>query len=60
MRILKGYCRKDRPINVFWALGPVRGHLIVKGRGNIDIEVQASEWRKMVGHKGSGKWSEDK
>jgi len=53
-------CREDRPRNVYWALGLVLEHVVVRGQGNIDIEVQASEWRKVVGRKGSRRWSKDK
>ena len=37
------YCREDRPKNVYWAMGPVRGHLVVRGQGNVDVEVRASK-----------------
>ena len=37
------YCREDRPKNVYWAMGPIRGHLVVRGQGNINVEVRASK-----------------
>ena len=27
---LKTFCRDDRSRNVYWAIGPVRGHLVVR------------------------------
>ena len=59
-RILRGYCRDDRPKNVYWVMGHVRRHLAVRGQVNINVEVCANEWRKVFGHEGSGRWSEDK
>ena len=53
-------CRDDKPKNVYWVVGPVRGQLVVRGHVNINVEVWASEWRKVFGHEGSGRWSEDK
>ena len=29
--VLKGYCRDDRPSNIYWAEGPVQGCLVVCG-----------------------------
>ena len=57
---MKRYCGDDRPSNVYWAVGPVQGHLVVRGQVNINVEVRANEWRKVFGHKGSGRWFEDK
>ena len=44
------------PRNVYSTLGPIRGHLVVRKQGNIDIEIRASEWRKVVGPKSSRRW----
>ena len=41
-------------------MGPIREHLVVRGQGNLDIEVRNSKWREVFGHKGSKMWSEDK
>ena len=59
-RILRDYYRDDRPKSVCWAADPIRKHLVVRGQVNVDIEVRASEWRKVTGHDSSGKWFEDK
>ena len=59
-RISRGYCRDDRPRNVYWVIGPVQRHLAVRGQVNINVEVRANEWRKVFGHEGSRRWSEDK
>ena len=37
------YCRSDRPSNVYRVMGPVRGYLVIRGQGNIDVEVRASK-----------------
>ena len=46
-RILKGYCRYNRPSSIYlcicWAGGPIRGHLIVRGRVNAVMGVRVSE-----------------
>ena len=47
-------------MNVYWAVGPVRGHLIVRGQVNVGVEVRANGWRKVFSHEGSRRWSEDK
>jgi len=41
MRILRGYYRENRVRNVYWAMGPVQGHLVVRGQRNIDVEMRA-------------------
>ena len=40
--ILRGYCREDKPKNVYWALSAIRGQLVVRGQGNVDVEVWAN------------------
>jgi len=50
-RISRGYCRDGRPRRVYWAIGPVRGHSILRGRVNASVGVQASEWVKGFGFK---------
>ena len=42
-QIVNDGCRSDRFNNVYWAMGLVRGHLVVRRQGNIDVEVQASK-----------------
>ena len=53
-------CRDDRPRNVYWVVGPIRGHLIVRRRVNVIVERRTSEWSKGSGHEGPGRKSEDK
>ena len=40
-------CRNDRSssvyIYIYWAVGPIRGHLVVRGRVNVITEVRISE-----------------
>ena len=48
-RISRGYCRNDRPsyvyiyIYIYRVRGPVLGHLVVRGRVNVSMEVRISE-----------------
>ena len=58
--ILRGYCGDNRPRSICQAVGLVREHLLVKGQVNVDVKMQANEWRKVTGHESSGRWSEDK
>ena len=60
MRKNKEQCRDDRCRSVCWAVRPIREHLVVRGQVNVDVEVWASEWRKVTGCVSSRKWSEDK
>ena len=46
-RISRGYCRNDRPscvcVYIYRVGGPIRGHLVVRGRVNVAMEVRISE-----------------
>ena len=46
-RILRGYCRYDRPSSMYlyicWVGGPIQGHLVVRGRVKAVMEVHISE-----------------
>ena len=45
-------CRYDRPSSIYpyicWVGGPIRVHLVVRGRVNAIMEVHISEWRHGV------------
>ena len=43
MRISRDYCRDDRPSSIYWVEGPVREHLVVRGRVNAVVEVGINE-----------------
>ena len=57
---MRGYCRDERPMNVYWAVGLVLGHLIVRGYVDVSKEVQISELWKDLGHESLGRSSEEK
>ena len=59
-RISRGYCRDGRPRRVYWAIGPVRGHSILRGRVDASVGAQASEWVKGVGFKVPRSMSKDR
>ena len=42
-RISRDYCRDDRPSSIYWVRGPVREHLVVRGRVNAVVEVGINE-----------------
>ena len=42
-RILRDYCRGDRPNSIYWAKGPVRGRLVVRRRVNVVMKVGINE-----------------
>ena len=46
-RILRGYCRYDRPSSMYlyicWVGGPIQGHLVVRGWVKAVMEVHISE-----------------
>ena len=41
-------CRDERPRNIYWAVGLVRGHLVVRGQVDVSEEVQISELWKVL------------
>ena len=53
-------CRGDKPSSAYWAVGPVREHLVIRRQVNIIAEVHISGCGKGSGHKGSRRRSEDK
>ena len=59
-RILRGYCRDGRLKRIYWALGPVRGYLIIQGQVDASMGVQESEWAKGSSFKVLGNMSEDR
>ena len=48
-------CRDEGPKKVYWAIGLVQGHLVVRGRLDLNEDIQISKWWKDFGHKGLGK-----
>ena len=47
-------------LGVYWAVGPVWGHLVVWWQVYIYKEVRVSELRTDYGHEGLGRQSEEK
>ena len=54
------YCRDERPKNVYWAVGLVQEHLVVRGQIDVGGEVQISELWKDSGYEGLGRQSKEK
>ena len=52
---LHTHYRDERPRNVYWAMGLVRGHLTIRGQVDVSEEVQISELWKDSGHEGLGR-----
>ena len=59
-RILRSYCRDDMPRRVYWVMGLVRGHSIVRGQVDTSVVAQATEWVKGSGFKVPRSMSEDR
>ena len=55
-----GYCRDGKPRRVHWAIGPVRGHSIVRGQVDKSVGVQDSGRGKGSSLEVPGSMSEDK
>ena len=53
-------CRGDKPNFAYWAVGPVREHLVIRRQVNVIAEVHINGCGKGSSHKGSGRRSEDK
>ena len=47
-------------MNVYWAVGLVQGHIIVRGEVNVSKKVHISELWKDPGHESLGRSSEEK
>ena len=48
-------CRDEGPKKVYWVVGLVQGHLAVRGRLDLNEDIQISKWWKDFGHKSLGK-----
>ena len=49
---MQPYCRDEGPRKVYWAVSLVRGHLAVRGRLDLNKDVQINKLWKDFGHKG--------
>ena len=48
-------CRDEGPRKVYWAVGLVQGHLAIRGRLDLNKDIQISKLWKDFSHKGLGK-----